>query len=169
MEEIIERWTQAHRGHARWKGLSAEQPLSPSMREEFKFIAHVTQYIKFIYQYSKASTKPGHFSLPDNVLLLGPHFVPPTPHIVSRHCKIPLVLEPYTTLSAAPTVEKCQRPLTPCPTLPIIKKFLLNGGPPMDLVASMVLMKKSSLLDYRWSARSAKQTEVRQRDPPRQT
>ncbi len=95
MEEIIEWWTQAHQGHARRKGSSAEQPLSPSMWEEFKFIAHVTQYVKFIYQYSKTSTKPGHFSLPDNIPLLGPHFIPPMPHIVSRHCKIPLVLEAY--------------------------------------------------------------------------
>ncbi len=65
-----------------------------------------------------------------------------------------LLYIPYTTLSTALTVKKHWRPLTPCPTLPIIKKFLLNGGPPM--------------LDYRWSAIPVKQIEVWQRDPPRQ-
>ena len=77
-----------------------------------------------------------------------------------------LLYIPYTILSTAPTVEKCQRPLKPCPTLPTIKKFPLNSGTPMDLIMSMVLMKKSSPLDYSWSARLVKPNGIQQEEPP---
>ena len=66
-----------------------------SLLVQFKFIVHVAQYVKHLNQSLGTSKKPGHDSLPDSILLLGPHFLPPIPHMLSKHCKVPLMPDAY--------------------------------------------------------------------------
>ncbi len=65
------------------------------MLAQFKFIAHIAQYVKYITQLLGTPKKPGHNSLPDSIPLLGPCFLPPTPHLLSKHRKIPLTPDAY--------------------------------------------------------------------------
>src|SRR5258708_32399513 len=57
------------------------------MLVQFEFIACVTHYVKFVNRHFATSKRSAHFSLPDNVPLLGPRFIPPTPHLVSKYCR----------------------------------------------------------------------------------
>ena len=65
------------------------------MLAQFNFIAHVTQYIKHIIWLLGTAKRPGHSSLPENIPLLEPHFLPPTPHLLSKHWNIPLTPDAY--------------------------------------------------------------------------
>src|SRR5258705_10217954 len=90
---MFNRWTAVHQGHAKKeKQLPTDLSSSLSMLVQFKFIAHIAQYVKYITQLLGTLKRPGHDSLPDSVPLLGPRFLPPTPHLLSKHRKIPLML-----------------------------------------------------------------------------
>src|SRR5260370_26044006 len=92
----VSRWTTVHQGHAKQCKQSSTKPLlSPSMLVQFKFIVHVVQDVKHIAHLLGTMKRPGHASLPENIPLLGPCFIPPTPHLLSKYWKIPLTPEAY--------------------------------------------------------------------------
>ncbi len=161
-------------GHAKKeKQLPTDLSSSLSMLVQFKFIAHIAQYVKYITQLLGPPKRPGHDSLPDSIPLLGPRFLPPTPHLLSKHRKIPLMPDAYyvcpiqsSTLFSTHSAFIAQHarehltPWNPFMIPPIMTSLLLNDGTLMDLIVSMVLMMKNSCLGYSLSAKFAKHIEI---------